>query len=191
VNIRITNIDSHTFPDLFPGCRACLYWERPEMFGRDKGVPEEARARAKAEWFENLTAVIDPCGKLVYVDDEPVGYCQYAPPEHLPGVSGYGKLAAPVGRDAAFISCLTVIEQHQRKGLGRRLLREVLDDVRPRGFRAVETFARNDSTNNCSGPTQLYLSEGFGVVATEIYPNGSSLSLVRLELGVPQRPAVH
>lgn len=55
-------------------------------------------------------------------------------------------------------------------GLGRRLLNEVIDDLRGRRFHSVQTFARDDSSNNCSGPTKFWLAQGFSVVATESFP---------------------
>lgn len=180
MDILIVSIDNATLPGILPECRACSYWEKSEAFSHGKCTEDEARV--KAEWFERLLSGFGPCGKLLYIGDEPVGYCQYAPPADFPGILGYGDLAKSVDQGAVFISCLTVAQNHQRKGLGRRLLREVIDDVRSRGFRAVETFARNDSADNCSGPVQLYLSEDFTVVATEVYANGASLSLVRLPL---------
>jgi len=178
MHIHIANIDRHTLPDIVLPCRACCYWECPAQCTRGRHTEEEARL--KAEWFEKTAASFHPCGKLLYLGDESAAYCQYAPPQFLPGISEYAQLAPRVDRDGVFVSCLYVSPAHQRKGLGRRLLREVIEELRDRGLQSAETFARDDSANNCSGPTQFYLAQGFTVAATETYPNGASFSLVRL-----------
>ena len=45
--LEIKDIDEQVVKDLFPSCDSCLYWEVPEMFGRDemgepKVPPDEA-----------------------------------------------------------------------------------------------------------------------------------------------------
>lgn len=64
------------------------------------------------------------------------------------------------------------------KGPGKGLLDKVITDLRKRGFKAVETFARKDSANNPSGPIEFYLRGGFHV-EEEI---NSDFALVRLNL---------
>ena len=178
--VRTADILPERVCDIVLPCRACCYWEYPECCTRGKHTDEEAQL--KAEWFEEIASHFQPCGKVLYADGESAAYCQCAPPKHLPGISNYPGLASQLDRDGVFISCLYVSQKHQRKGLGSRLLQELVDDLTGRGVAAVETFARNDSTNNCSGPTQFYLARAFAVVATESYSNGASFSLVRLEL---------
>ena len=39
----------------------------------------------------------------------------------------------------------------------------VIADLRDRGFKAVETFARRGFANNPSGPIELYLKKGFKI----------------------------
>ena len=181
MKIRIADIDSHVLCDLFPGCSACVYWECPEKFKKRK--PDEEAVGLKSEWFETVATHFNPCGKLLYVADKPAAYCQYAPPQYVPGIPEYPTLARHVDRDGVMITCLRVSEQYQRKGLGRRLLHEVITDLKGRGVRSLETFARDDSSNNCSGPTQFYLAQGFTVVVTESFPEQILFSLVRLDLG--------
>ena len=180
MRIRIADIDSHVLCDLFPGCSACVYWECPEGFRK---IAAEEAIRLKSEWFEAMATQFNPCGKLLYVDEEPAAYCQYAPPQYVPGISGYPKLAHHIDRDGVMITCLCVSEQYQRKGLGRRLLQEVIEDLKDRGVKSLGTFTRDDSADNCSGPTQFYLAQGFTVVVTESFPKQVLLSLVRLDLG--------
>lgn len=175
MNIRISDVNTDTFKDLL--CRCCIYWESPERFRK---APDEESEKIKREWFVATSKDFGSCGKVLYVDDVPAAYCQYAPPAHLPCTRNYDTLSSQVDSDAIFISCLTVRKECRGKGLGTRLLREVIEECRDRGFKAIETFARDDADNNCSGPTQLYMKQGFLVVATWV-PK-ASLSLVRLPL---------
>ena len=180
LDIRVSDIDNAVLRDLFDGCRPCVYWERPERL-REASV-EEATS-LKSEWFERTAARFGPCGKLLYVDDEPAAYCQYAPARRFPGVSRYGGLARRLDKDDVLITCLCVSEKRQRKGLGRKLLEAVVEDLKTRNVKAVVTFARDDSANNCSGPTVFYPAQGFSVVATETYPGDGSYFLVSLGCG--------
>jgi GNAT superfamily N-acetyltransferase len=175
MNIRIAGINADTFADLL--CRCCIYWEHNEQFRK---VTDEEAEKMKREWFEATSAIIGPCGKLLYVDDVPAAYCQYAPPAYLPCIRGYDTLASQADPNAIFISCLTVREEYRNQGVGTRLLREVIKECLERGHKAVETIARDDSDDNCSGPTRLYQKQGFTLVATWV--PGAKLSLMRLEL---------
>lgn len=175
--MQIKDITPETLVDA--SCRACVYWEHPDRFSR-KFTEEEAGLKAK--WFEETATEFDPCGKLLYLHGEAVAYCQYAPARLISGASHYPKLSSHLGEDAVLITCLHVADDHQREGLGKRLLREVIDDLKNRGVRSVYTVARDDSSNNPAGPSEFYLGQGFSVVATETFPNGASLSLVKLEL---------
>lgn len=172
MNIEITSITDREFANLF--CKSCVYWEEPGQF---RSISPEEGEKIKAKWFE----AEGNYGKLLYADDIPAAYCQYALPERLPGIQGYGGLASQVDPDALFISCLTVIEGYRGKGLGKMLLEKVIEEAGKQGYNTVETFARDDSTNNCSGPTQLYLRQGFEVVANEII-TGVAFSLVKKKL---------
>ncbi|MDH5450086.1 MAG: hypothetical protein OEX77_04150 [Candidatus Bathyarchaeota archaeon] len=58
------------------------------------------------------------------------------------------------------------------------MLKHAINELKKRRFKAVETFARSGSSNNPSGPTELYLKEGF-YVREETSPG---YALVRLDL---------
>ncbi len=66
---------------------------------------------------------------------------QYAPAKYFPNVSSYP--SGPPSGDAIFIACLYVpSKDHRRKGYGTIMLKNLLEEFRERGFKAVETFAR-------------------------------------------------
>jgi len=183
VNVSIKDITEENLGDIPEPCRSCLYWETP-LFeqSKQKGLPtEEVQCEAmKATWFLKTLKEFGNCGKILYVDDKPIGYTQYSTANRLPNTRQYG--AEKLGRaeeNVVFISCLYISDENFRgKGLGKRLLDEVVVDLKKRGFKAVETFARRSSANNPSGPIELYLKKDFQI-REEI---DSDFSLVRLNL---------
>jgi ribosomal protein S18 acetylase RimI-like enzyme len=179
MQVSIKNIVKH-LEEIPEPCNSCLYWEDPTFRKGERATSEEqAEAKAaKASWFLNTYDAFGSCGKLLFVDDMPVGYAQYAPAGRLPNTQEYGSQKLTTAKeDVAFISCLYIPRENFRgKGFGEQLLDHVLADLKTRGFQAVETFARKNSTNNPSGPIELYLKRGFHVVE-ELGPD---FALVRL-----------
>ena len=176
----VRDITRENLGDIPEPCRGCLYWEFPEDFEklRQQKNPELA-AKKKRKWFIQSLREFGNCGKIVYQEKVSVGYAQYAPFSRLPQAKNYK--SGPVERiedGTVFLSCLYISEERQRgKGIGTRLLNNIIADFRDRGFKAIETFARRGSTNNPSGPIELYLKRGFQI-RDETNPE---FPLVRLE----------
>ena len=185
MRVEIRDIDERTVKDLFPSCNNCLYWEVPEKFGKNERgepkVPEDEAIEIKRGWFERASEMHGSCGKILYADGEPVGYVQYAPSHLLENVVEFSRELFPASPDGILISCLHIRVGHQGKGLGTRLLQSVLDDLRGRGCQAVETYSRDDSDKGNSGPTVLYLENGFKALETKKWGD-ATFSLVRLDL---------
>ncbi len=166
MKIIIKDITQQNLEEIPRPCRSCLYWELPEDFKRlrQQKKPQLAEEKKK-EWFIKILAEFGNCGKIVYQDKIPIGYAQFAPLSRLPQASSYE--SGPPGRiedNTVFISCLYISEEKQRgKGIGVKLLNTIVRDLRNRGFKAVETFARRGSANNPSGPIELYLKRGFRI----------------------------
>ncbi len=166
MNVVIKDITRENLDDIPAPCRGCLYWEFPEDFRKlaQQKRPELA-AEKKREWFIKTLREFGNCGKIVYQNKAPVGYAQYAPINRFPQASSYK--SGPPGQiedGTVFLSCLYISEEEQRgKGIGTKLLNNVISDLRKRGFKALETFARVQSANNPSGPIELYLKRGFQI----------------------------
>lgn len=175
--IDIQNINDN-IKDLFSPCNTCVYWEAP---GKHERVTENEAFAIKKKWFEK-TRAYGNCGKLLYMAGSLKAYCQYGPPHLLENVSAYTDIC-PVSPDAVLISCLYVLEGYRKKNLGTTLLQAVVTDVRERGYYAVETYARDDSPNNCSGPTAFYLKNKFRVLKSKKWGD-AVFSLVRRNLKV-------
>jgi len=185
MRIEVKDIDAQSFVDLFFPCNSCIYWEAPELFvngehGRQRLSAKKA-TEIKYDWFKKTLKTFGHCGVLLYLDGKAMGYAQYAPPPLFSNVMEYAQSVSPPSRDAVLISCLYVIPEYQRRGLGKILLQKVIKNIGENGNRAIETYARDDSSDNCSGPTRFYLENGFTLVTTKKWER-ATFSLLRLKL---------
>lgn len=156
-------------------CKYCIYWEFPEECADLAKAEKDIVLKKKVTWLQNAHKY-GTCGKLLYVDGAPVGYAQYAPPGLLPRAVEYP--SGPPSEDAVLISCLFIPHKEYRyKGLGTILLHTIIDDLKERRVRAVETFARKGNPNNPSGPVKLYVKNGF-----RIQKDDREFPLLRLDL---------
>ncbi|MEN6382438.1 MAG: GNAT family N-acetyltransferase [Rectinema sp.] len=185
MKVEISDINFTSFADLFSPCNRCIYWEAPEQFGGNEHARRSLSGKEalgiKKAWFKKTQEIFGRCGLILYAEGETVGYAQYAPPALLPNVGGYAQSIAPPSQDAALISCLYIRAEYQRQGLGKMLLQRVTGDIQEKGYRAAETYARDDSPDNCSGPTAFYLSNGFTLLKTKKWEQ-ATFSLLRLDL---------
>jgi len=168
MEVQIADITEANLQDIPESCRACVYWEFPEEYEKAKEEKTETQKRLEFEekkrgWFVQTLKEFGTCGKIVYCNDKPVAYAQFAPSVRLPKINAHG--SNPVGKPedgVVFLSCLFVADSSIRgKGLGKALLINIVDDLRRRGFKAVETFARRGNPNNPSGPFEFYIKNGF------------------------------
>jgi len=167
---RIVDITEANLPEIPESCKACIYWEFPDDFDKAKEQKTELERklefeRKKHEWFVNTTRKFGTCGKIAFSNGRPMAYAQFAPSQRLPNTANYR--SHPVGKleeGIIFISCLYVADEKLRgRGLGKTLLRNIIDDMRKRGFKAVETFARRGNSDNPSGPLEFYIKNGFTI----------------------------
>jgi GNAT superfamily N-acetyltransferase len=160
---------------LFPySCQYCAYWESTKDF--DEKVAQSEAEQMKRGWFENTSKRFGNCGILVYHNDEPAGYAQYGLPVFFPKVKEYG--SGPPSDEAVFLSCLYVPNRELRGiGIGKYMLEIVESDLRRRGYKAIETFARKGSESSPTGPLEFYLKNGFSIITER-----DEFPLVRKEL---------
>ena len=152
-------------------CISCLYWENGSTSKAQKTEEKEAEKR---RWFNRISLVFGPSGKLAYQNGIVVGWAQYAPRSCFPKASAYHTTPSD---DAYLISCLAIRPEYRHRGIGEILLRAIIDYLRARGLKAVETFARKENANNPSGPVELYLKAGFRTKSDDEF-----IPLLRLEL---------
>ena len=118
-------------------CRGCLFWQLDPV-SRDRVCPDEAAAE-KEDWVSQVLRDWGSCGRVVLVDDRPVGYVIYAPDAFLPGAGAFP--TAPVSPDAVLLTNVWVHPAHAGGGLGRMLVQGMARDLIKRGgIKAVEAF---------------------------------------------------
>ncbi len=142
-------------------CRTCLFWQLdPVSRGR---IGEDAAATEREHWVSQVLRDWGSCGRVVLVDDRPVGYLIYAPVAYLPGAAGFA--TAPVSADAVLLTNVWVHPQHAGGGLGRMLVQGMARDLIKRGgIRAVEAFGdtRGEGRrSSCVVPADFLGSVGF------------------------------
>jgi ribosomal protein S18 acetylase RimI-like enzyme len=167
IEIEIEDIRKANLIEVPESCRGCVYWESPSDFEKSKDNPQKKAelVAKKREWFEKTLEEFGSCGKIVYHDGKPIAYAQYSNPERLPNVSSYeSKSVGKLKEGVVFLSCLYVADETMRdKGIGEQLLQNIIEDLRRRGFKAIETFACRTSANNPSGPMAFYVKNGFHI----------------------------
>jgi GNAT superfamily N-acetyltransferase len=142
-------------------CRSCIFWELdPVRRGR---VAEPAAE--KEAWMSEVLRDWGSCGRVVLVDDRPVGYAIYAPPAYFPGAGAFP--TSPASSDAVLLSAVYVAPQARGGGLGRMLVQGMARDLIERGgIAAVEAFGdtrgpgRPDA-RSCVTPVDFLTSVGF------------------------------
>jgi len=166
IEINIEDIKKSNLKDIPEPCKGCVYWEFPDEFEKGKNAPTNKKREfeiKKREWFEKTMEEFGTCGKIVYHQGRPIAYAQYASSARFPNIKAYE--SKPVGRleeGVVFLSCLYVTDKTMRgQGIGELLLENIVEDLKRRGFKAIETFARRSDAENPSGPMAFYIRNGF------------------------------
>jgi GNAT superfamily N-acetyltransferase len=173
MDLEFGNLDTRHIDQLPALCGCCVYWEFPRAF--DEAVPADRALLMKSEWVR-CNAAEFPVGRVALSGGKVVGFIQFGPPELFPRQLDY--LSGPVDEDALLVACLFVRASSRRTGIARRLLAQASEVAQEMGYAALETFARRGSSNNPSGPVELYEACGFRVVR-----EAPEFPLVRLDIG--------
>jgi GNAT superfamily N-acetyltransferase len=143
-------------------CRSCLFWQLDPV-SRARVRDEQAAFGEKEAWVSQVLRDWGSCGRVVLVDDRPVGYVIYAPDSFLPGAGGFP--TAPVSPDAVLLTNVWVDPRHAGGGLGRMLVQGMARDLIKRGgIRAVEAFGDTRGPGrrrSCVVPSDFLGSVGF------------------------------
>ena len=143
-------------------CRACLFWQLDPVH-RARVGDEEAAAGEKEAWVSQVLRDWGSCGRVILVDDRPVGYAIYAPDSFLPGAGGFP--TAPVSPDAVLLTNVWVDPAYAGGGLGRMLVQGMARDLIKRGgIKAVEAFGDTRGPGrrgSCVVPADFLGSVGF------------------------------
>ncbi|WP_432544789.1 GNAT family N-acetyltransferase [Kineococcus sp. SYSU DK002] len=172
---RMAPLTLDTVADLPKQSRQCVFWELDAAAAQraaEAGYPDFE----KEAWISTVLLQWGPCGRLVYVDDQPVGFVMYAPPVYVPQQSQFP--TAPISGDAAMLTTGWIEPAFRGEGLARMLLQGAAKDLTQRGLKAVEAYgggpaavggdgnsdSAHDSSDPCVLPAHLLESVGFTVV---------------------------
>ncbi|GAA3300572.1 GNAT family N-acetyltransferase [Streptomyces cinereospinus] len=172
---RLVPLTLDNLQDLPRRCRTCVFWELDPVRG-EAALKAGTAALEKEAWISAVLLEWGSCGRVVYVDDTPVGFVLYAPPAYVPRSTAFP--TSPVSPDAVQLMTAFIVPEYQGQGLGRVMVQTVAKDLLRRGFKAIEAFgdARWQEAA-CVLPAEHLLAVGFKTVRPHpAYPR------MRLEL---------
>ncbi len=94
---RLVPLTLDNLPDLPHRCRACVFWELDPVSG-EAAVKSGTSSLEKEAWISAVLLDWGSCGRVVYVDDVPVGFVLYAPPAYVPRSTAFP--TSPLSPDA-------------------------------------------------------------------------------------------
>lgn len=134
---RLVPLTLDNLQDLPQRCRTCVFWELDPVSG-EAAVEAGRSALEKESWISAVLLDWGSCGRVVYVDDRPVGFVLYAPPAYVPRSAAFP--TSPVSPDAVQLMTAFILPGYQGQGLGRVMVQTVAKDLLRRGFKAIEAF---------------------------------------------------
>ncbi|MBU3956946.1 GNAT family N-acetyltransferase [Patescibacteria group bacterium] len=165
MEIKIVDINTKNF-DLIPrpadrryNCQECFFW-----MGKWDGKLDLVKQKKK--WFVKKAGKYGSLGKLLLWGkrQKPVGYIQFGPISEFETVRIFYQDMAPIPRNGWCITCVAVDTNYRGKGLAKRLIRNVLRDLKRRGVRTVDAYPvkKPKSLNQVPcGPTTLFKELSF------------------------------
>ncbi|GGS87697.1 GNAT family N-acetyltransferase [Streptomyces chromofuscus] len=172
---RLVPLTLDNLQDLPRRCRMCVFWELDPVSG-EAAVKAGTPALEKEAWISAVLLEWGSCGRVVYVDEAPVGFVLYAPPAYVPRSTAFP--TSPVSPDAVQLMTAFIVPGYQGQGLGRVMVQTVAKDLLRRGFKAIEAFGdARWKEPACVLPAEHLLAVGFKTVRPHpTYPR------MRLEL---------
>jgi GNAT superfamily N-acetyltransferase len=134
---RLVPLTLDNLQDLPQRCGSCVFWELDPVSG-EAAVNGGTATLEKEAWISAVLLDWGSCGRVVYVDDAPVGFVLYAPPAYVPRSSAFP--TSPISPDAVQLITAFIVPGYQGQGLGRVMVQTVAKDLLRRGFKAIEAF---------------------------------------------------
>ncbi|MEU1041949.1 GNAT family N-acetyltransferase [Streptomyces sp. NPDC005907] len=159
---RLVPLTLDNLQDLPQRCHSCVFWELDPVSG-EAAIKAGTPALEKEAWISAVLLDWGSCGRVVYVDDEPVGFVMYAPPAYVPRSTAFP--TSPVSPDAVQLMTAFILPGYQEQGLGRVMVQTVAKDLLRRGFKAIEAFGDAQwKEPACLLPADHLLAVGFKTV---------------------------
>lgn len=158
-NVREQNIKDIPAMNEKYDCQVCMYYMKNKKGKRT--------AKTKKEWFEKMQKKYGSCAKILYYKGVPVGYAQFALKKNFIKLEDLEP--GSTRTDAWYISCIAIKQRYQGKGLGKLLLKSVLEDLKKRGVKKVHACGqiKGDVSAFSSGYWEMYEKLGFEEIASD------------------------
>jgi GNAT superfamily N-acetyltransferase len=145
----------------------CTWFHQSDTIKR--GTAEENKALKRSLVLQGKAHAA-----LVYLDGEPIGWCQYGSPQELPAIYHKKEVASgdytlPDWR----ITCIFVDKSQRGKGVAKAAVEGALELIRQAGGGIVETYPQNTEGKKISssflynGTQTLFESCGFHLIRTK------------------------
>ena len=144
------------FNPFAPGEEAALPIDNPFAPRRPARPAVSATAPRKLQLLARGLAVFGSYAKVLLLDGRPAAYAQFGPLSAYPRAQRLRELypQLPASPAPAVLTCIATTAEARHRGLARRLVEAVCDDLATRGFAAVEAYpevgARPDATSAAS-----------------------------------------
>lgn len=141
MEVKIVDINSKNF-NLIPrpadrryNCQECFYWMA-------KWDGKLDLVKQKKKWFMRGEKKYGSLGKLLLWGkrQKSIGYIQFGPISEFETAIIFYRDTAPIPRNGWAITCVTVDTNYRGRGLAKRLIRNVLRDLKRRGIRTVDVY---------------------------------------------------
>jgi GNAT superfamily N-acetyltransferase len=154
---KVVRLTLDHLEELSAPCRSCLFWELDPV-RRERATDACAD---KDAWVSEVLREWGSCGRVILVDEVPVGYAVYAPDAFLPGAAAFP--TAPVSPDAVLLTTAHVEPAYRGGGLARMLVQGMARDLVQRGgIAAIEAFGDPSGRGGrCLLPVEFLGSVGF------------------------------
>lgn len=138
----------------------CVAWWTPTWDNWGSRTAEENRSLR-----EKLFDQGEWDGYLMYVDDEPVGWCRCGPRDRLTKLCQQYDLT--LNPEVWVVTCFVIVPAYRGQGLLHQFFAEVLKDLKRRRIRYVQGFPRRGedlmTDDLWTGPEMLFQKAGFKV----------------------------
>lgn len=166
---RIGPLTLDALADIGPSA-GCVKWELdPVAANQVDGALAEFE---KERWLSAVLLDWGSCGRVAYLDDQPVGHISYAPAPFVP--RSFAFPTSPISPDAVALITVRIARDHRGEGLARMLVQAAAKDLTRRGVRAIEAFGAEDglaariipqlSDQSCLVPADFLRAVGFATV---------------------------
>ena len=142
----------------FGGHCYCVAWWMPNWETWNERTGEQNKKLREVLFCDGISD-----GYMLYLDDEPSGWCQVYQRDSLPNlVNSFHFDPDP---QVWAVTCFMIAPDARKKGLAHELLKRILVDLKSQGVTKVQAFPKSESGLPASevwaGPLGVYQKAGF------------------------------